>query len=245
MALVANSIVDFVVPPRCAFCAASADSRLCCRLCEAIIPRNEIACPRCANPVPSRLPDGVCCGACQTREPPFRAAAAPLLYEFPIDEAIKAIKFRRHLFYLPVFADLLADVVRQRFSNVDLLVPVPLHRTRHALRGFNQATELCRIVGRRCGLPVAGNVRRVRATKPQSGLTASERRGNLRKAFAVSGPVSGPVSRPVSRQPRFHRPLIIDDVMTTGETCRSLSNVLLAAGADEVCVLTIARAQSD
>ena len=181
----------------------------------------------------SEPPDGVYCAACQAREPPFVEAAAPLLYEFPVDAAIKALKFRRHLFYLPVFADLLTDAMQRRFSATDVLVPVPLHHTRHVLRGFNQATELCKIVSRRSGLPVAGNVRRVRATKTQSGLTAEERSRNLRNAFAVSGPLT------------YRQPLVIDDVMTTGETCRELSSVLLRAGADEVRVLTIARARVD
>lgn len=156
---------------------------------------------------------------------------APLLYEFPVDAAIKALKFRRQLYYLPVFANLLAAAVEQAFPDVDGLVPVPLHHWRHALRGFNQAHELCKIISLYTKIPISGGVRRARATKTQSGLSAVARRQNLRGAFALSG--------------RFglRYPLVIDDVMTTGETCGELAKTLLGAGAEKVSILTIARAR--
>lgn len=156
---------------------------------------------------------------------------APLLYAFPVDAAIKALKFRRQLFYLPVFATLLERSIAQSFTDIDALVPVPLHRWRHALRGFNQSLELCSALSRRTGIPVVRGVKRVRATKSQSGLTAQERRRNLQGAFSLSDRV------------RFCNLLLIDDVMTTGETCAEMSKMLLAAGAAKVQVLTIARAR--
>jgi predicted amidophosphoribosyltransferase len=71
----------------------------------------------------------------------------------------------------------------------------------------------------------------VRATKTQSGLTADERKRNLQNAFRVSGPLV------------IRRPVIVDDVMTTGETCNQLATTLLSAGAERVYVLTIARSE--
>lgn len=114
--------------------------------------------------------------------------------------------------------------------HADALLPVPLHPWRHAARGFNQALELARPLARRSGLPLLTITRRVRRTRPQTGLTAAERRRNLRGAFSVT-----------RRLPCRH-PLIVDDVMTTGETCSQLARVLLAAGAEDVSVLTAARA---
>lgn len=227
----AKIIVDILAPPVCAFCATPCDATLCCSRCAALLPRNEFACSRCANPLPHVQQADVWCAVCQVREPPFHGAAAPLLYEFPVDTAIKALKFRRQLFYVPVFGAILLKEFERRFSSCDGLVAVPLHRVRHAFRGFNQAHELCRIVRRRTGLPIAANVRRIRSTKVQSGLAADERSRNLRGAFAVKGLL------------RSRRPLIVDDVMTTGQTCSELARTLLKAGADEVSVLTIARAR--
>jgi len=176
------------------------------------------------------LPAGLCV-RCQVCEPPFAFALAPLLYEFPVDAAIKACKFRRQLFYLPVFGEFLFDAFEKHFSDVDALVAVPLHHWRHALRGFNQAEELCKYLHRRTGLPIAANIKRRRATATQSGLTFAERKHNLRNAFSVHGRL------------RSRHPLIVDDVMTTGETCKELAKLLLAKGAQKVSVLTIARAR--
>jgi len=225
-----TNVLGLIAPLNCVFCSAAAGGGRCCDRCNALIRKNSIACRRCASPMQS-LPAGLC-GRCQAHAPPFAVAMAPLLYEFPVDTAIKACKFRRQLFYLPVFGNFLFDALEEHFTDVDALVAVPLHRWRHALRGFNQAEELCKFLHRRTGLAVVANVRRRRATATQSGLTAEERRKNLRHAFSVRGRL------------RSRRPLIVDDVMTTGETCKELAKLLLAKGAEKVSVLTIARARS-
>lgn len=173
---------------------------------------------------------GVYCPACQQTLPPFTLARAPFVYDFPVDAALKAIKFKRQLHYVSAFASILLRTLERDFSAADALLPVPLHRWRHAKRGFNQATELCNFLQRDTGLQVLRNVRRNRATKPQTGLNAVERRRNLKRAFSVEGDVS---ERNI---------LIVDDVITTGETCKALATALLNAGAADVGVLTVARA---
>lgn len=220
--------LDFAIPPFCVFCSTACASGLCCDGCSALLPRNKTACCRCANPMPTL--SAAVCGHCQTCPPPFQSAVAPLLYAFPVDAAIKALKFRRQLYYLPVFGKLLVDAAAQNFPDVDGLVPVPLHHWRHALRGFNQALELCNIVSRCSKIPIVRGVKRTRATKIQSGLSADERRHNLRDAFCLPGRL------------RIRHPLVVDDVMTTGATCGELAKMLLTAGAEKVSVLTIARA---
>jgi ComF family protein len=135
------------------------------------------------------------------------------------------------LFYLPVFGKFLQETVERCFADSEILVPVPLHRLRHAQRGFNQAEELCEQLVSRVPLPVATDVRRIRITKSQSGLSAEDRHKNVDGAFAAGHAVRG------------RRALIVDDVMTTGQTCGALAATLLRAGASEVSVLTIARAR--
>ncbi len=77
-----------------------------------------------------------------------------------------------------------------------------------------------------------GNVRRTKFTKPQTGLDAAERRRNMKAAFEVRGALG------------FRHPLVIDDVITTGETCGELAGTLRRAGAERVSVLAVARAVS-
>lgn len=176
------------------------------------------------------MPRGVACGECQRRPPPYDTTFAPFAYEFPVDAAIKSLKFRRQLYLVPALATLVLPWLDRRVSCYDALVPVPLHRLRHAARGFNQAGELAAWLGRRTGLRVADGVRRRLRTRPQSTLAAAERRRNVRGAFELVGPLPGA------------RVLLVDDVITTGETCRELARLLRARGAGEIGVLAIARA---
>jgi ComF family protein len=118
-------------------------------------------------------------------------------------------------------------------EHIDALLPMPLHWRRHAARGFNQAMEIARPLMAATGLPLVTSVARQRSTPYQSGLSASQRRRNLDAAFVAKGAVT------------YRHVLIVDDVITTGETCRQLALVLLEAGAERVSALAIARAQRD
>jgi ComF family protein len=216
-------------PDRCVFCGSEAPGWLCVN-CRWDLPHVPNPCGRCNQPVRVPGPVNQDCAACQVSPPPFYRARAALLYAFPVDAALKSLKFGHALYYVPAFAELLFAQFLQSFESADALVPVPLHHWRYAGRGFNQAAELCRPLSRAAGLPIVANVRRVLRTPPQTGLDAEARRRNLHAAFAVSGRLG------------CSYPLIVDDVMTTGETCRQLARVLLDAGAVTVGVLTVARA---
>jgi ComF family protein len=122
-----------------------------------------------------------------------------------------------------------------------LVIPVPLHRSRHAQRGFNQARLLARQAlrvlrkthpGWRLTL-APGTLMRLRATESQAGLTPHQRRLNLRGAFSVSNPAAV-AGRHV---------LVVDDIMTTGATARAAAQALLRANAASVWVATLSRAR--
>jgi len=112
----------------------------------------------------------------------------------------------------------------------ELLVPVPLHAERIRERGFNQAIEIARIVGRRMQIPVAARAAvRYRATPPQVDLPREQRLRNLRGAFSVEIP------------PGIRHVALVDDVVTTGATTSELARVLKRAGAETVEAWAIAR----
>lgn len=226
------SVIKNILPHSCAFCADKNDGRKICRRCTGTLPWNDTFCECCGQPVVSSLPPGVRCAACQRRVPAYAKVRSPLHYAFPVDNALKAMKFRRHLVYVPAFASLLLPVLEADFAECDAMVAVPLHRWRHITRGFNQAVELCSELKARTNLPIVENAIRIRPTKNQSGLTSAMRKKNLRGAFAIRGKLSA----------RY--PLIIDDVITTGATCEHLARALLDAGAEKVGVLTVARSSA-
>lgn len=220
------------MPLRCVFCGTRTrppEKRICTD-CHSELPWIRSACARCGQPVTSELPHGVHCGACQQHPPPFQATVAPLLYEFPVDAGLKALKFGRRLHYAPAFGELLMAEMHRLSPDIDALLPVPLHWRRQAVRGFNQATELSKSISESAALPIVSCATRRRATSFQSGLAASERKRNLQHAFVVRKKLD------------FRHVLIVDDVVTTGETTRQLAAALLKGGVKKLSVLAVARA---
>ncbi len=220
------------MPRCCVFCGVRRRHQQppICRACDSDLPWLREQCPTCARPLAAKPSAGVVCAECQDRPPPFEAAVAPLGYEFPVDAAIRLFKFHRRLHYADAFGELLCRSLEELPGDIDALLPVPLHWLRHGTRGFNQAAEICRPLQRVSGLPLVGNVARRRRTPYQSGLGARQRRRNLAGAFEVRGAIQA------------RHVLLVDDVITTGETCSQLARELLAHGADKVSVLAVARA---
>lgn len=222
-----------LLPPRCVFCGAATPvtRRAICRGCDGDLVRNEPSCRACALPLPGR--SDAHCGRCQKGRGAFRVVLAPYIYAFPLDAAIKAFKFRRRLWYAPAFAELLEASLASLPKDIDAVQPVPLHRWRQLFRGFNQARELALPVAGRLGVPLIDTVRRCRHTPYQSGLSALKRRRNLRQAFRVRGRIDA------------RHILLVDDVLTTGTTCRQIASLLRRHGVRRVSVLALARALAD
>lgn len=171
------------------------------------------------------------CPACQRQPRAFDAAFAAFLYAAPGRQALQGLKYGARFHEARWLAEGLADALRQRGLPLpQRLIPVPLHRGRLLRRGYNQAQELARPLGKALGIPVTpGLARRLRATPDQIGLSAAQRRRNLRGAFAVSTALAG-----------LHVALL-DDVMTTGATLEELARVCKAAGATRVEAWALAR----
>ena len=223
-------VLNTLLPRYCGLCGAAAEGRSLCPACFADLPRIRDACYRCGSPLDGPPAADLPCGLCQRSPPGFTRAFAPLHYRPPIDRVIHAYKFGGRLQLAPTLAAIVSPWFTANAGRFDALVPVPLHRWRHARRGFNQAAEIARQLFPAGGLQICRRVVRRRATKPQPGLDSIERRRNLRGAFAVRGRLES------------RHPLIIDDVMTSGATCDELARTLIDAGAETVGVLAIARA---
>ena len=157
----------------------------------------------------------------------------PAAYEFggPLAEAIRRFKYEGRVDYALVLGKLLARHAEVYRGRIDEVVPLPLHPRRRRERGFDQARLLARPVAEALGVPLRLHLSRVRETAVQASLDAWHRASNVRGAFA---------SRPLPRRPRA---LLIDDVYTTGATMRAAGGALYAAGAGNVRVLALAKAE--
>lgn len=177
------------------------------------------------------------CELCRRVRPRFRKAAAYGAYEGALRDLLHVFKYQRVRPAARLLAGLLSEAIAAAgIAGPFLLIPVPLAAGKQRVRGFNQAEEIARAFMRL--RPDAGiqldtaSLVRARETVSQTGLTRHQRQANLRGAFAVSR----------RERIRGHKILLVDDVMTTGATAGECARVLLRAGADEVFVVTVARA---
>jgi len=197
-----------------------------CEACWRELPRNQLACSRCALPLSA---PAVACATCVRREPPFQLTLAPLQYHAPISTLVPRLKFHQDLAAGRLLAELFCRNTVD-FDRPDVLVPVPLHAARLRKRGFDQALELAKMIAKRKAIPLCTDLlSRTRNTSAQSYLDAGQRRHNLKNAFVVNDrAMPGHVA-------------LVDDVMTTGTTVRECARALLKAGVKRVDIWVIAR----
>lgn len=221
-----KALVDLFYPQRCVGCGVRASDLLCAGCYEALPFIGPPVCRRCGLPTAFDTP---VCEGCKGRDLFFDASRAPLRYEGVGKEIVHTLKYRGYLTVAPRLAGpLMANAVRGA-GHFGTVVPVPLHRSRMARRGFNQAAVLAREVAGGIGAHVEDVLRAVRGTRDQVELSAAERRSNVRGAFRAESRVRG-------------RVLLVDDVLTTGATLSECARVLKEAGAGEVHALCLCRA---
>ena len=178
------------------------------------------------------------CKACRLVPPPFVKAVSYGTYQGRMKEAIHALKYDRLYAAAPRLGAMLAQAIGSLAAEAPseiLVVPVPLHKSKHTQRGFNQARVLAAHALKSLAAThpdwrltlAASSLVRLRATESQAGLTPRMRRMNVRGAFKVSDPAA----------------VKARSILVTGATARAVSKALIDAGAAAVWVATLARAR--
>lgn len=222
-------LLRHLLPRHCVACGTASGERNLCPVCLAGLPRISHGCTLCG--ISLSLKSDAVCGVCLNRNPPWRQGIAALDYCFPVRQLVCRFKFQRDFASGQVLGqELLAMLARTAPPLPDSIIPVPLHRLRHFKRTFNQAEVLARQMAGGLQLPLDyTSLRRVRGTAAQSGLNASERKKNIRGAF-------------VCNRLRHEHVALVDDVMTTGTTLAECARAVRRAGAHQVSVWVVARA---
>ena len=214
MSKLVDGILDIFFPPRCAFCRRRlrpGENGL-CRRCEAELPW----CDPARKPGPAFV-DAVC---------------SPLQYRDSVRDALHRYKFSGVTAYAGVFGRLVADCVRENLAGeYDLISWVPLSSERLAERGYDQAMLIALAAALELDDVAVETLRKTRNTAPQS-LTANagERRANIAGAYEVLDP----------ELVRNRRVLLIDDIITTGNTVSECARILGLAGAESVVCASVA-----
>lgn len=239
---IADAVLNLVYPDRCLACSMPVVRQQDCGLCAQCWQKTlrlEIThpfCPSCGIPYQTFGGDeDHLCGSCSSEMPSFSGARSFGYYTGELRMLVHNLKFNRRRNLSRLLSPLLAQTFVNNWhrSEVDLIVPVPLHPRRRRERGFNQAAVLAHGLSRLLAVPMSESALcRVSYTLPQVGLTDLERIQNVRRAFAARN----------SQTFSGRRILLLDDVMTTGATVRSACKALLEGGALRVSVLTLARA---
>jgi ComF family protein len=233
-------LIDTFYPPSCIACGASlAGTEGLCPACWRQMPfLSKPVCERYGTPLPIEFGDARMGGASLsplaiTDPPVFGRARAVARYDGVARELVHALKYGDRTELAEIMGGWMAREGQELLSNADRLIPVPLHFFKLWRRKFNQASLLADALSKRTGLPVAHEtLRRVRATRPQVGLTRTERAVNLEKAFAVNERGMLDITG--------RRIVLIDDVMTTASTANVAARTLLKAGAASVDLLVFA-----
>jgi len=209
-----NHLIELFLPAHCLICTLKSDNKLICLHCQQALIKERTCCQSCALPLSQSQTH---CGGC----------------------LIKGFKYSKQLLNGEALAELLALSLLYNFSSaelskVDYLIPVPLYKKKHRQRGFNQAQLIAQLLAKKFSIPLLNKaVERVKHTNVQEGLSVKKRKRNLHNAFSVN--------KEESQKLAGRHIVIIDDVVTTGATVNSLSQVLLEAGVKHIDVWCICR----
>ena len=213
---VLNFILDLLYPPKCAFCR------------RLLRDGENGACRACLRKLPY-VPGG------ERREKIKNVSRCivPLYYRDAVRESLLRYKFEGITAYKDIYAELIADAVRDSGEAFDLITWAPLSKKRLKKRGYDQTELIARALSARLGLPCVRTLEKVRDNPPQSSLDDErERKKN------VSG-----VYRCIDMDAvRGKKLLFVDDIVTSGSTLAECAGVLKSCGAESVIAAAAASA---
>jgi len=237
-----QSLIKTLYPPQCVMCdtLTEVDFAL-CGACWGQTPFIDgLCCDGCGTPLPGHgdPEPGVLCDDCMTIARPWSHGRSAMIYKDKARRFVLALKHGDRTDLVRAAGPWLARAGRDIITPDSMIAPVPLHRFRLLKRKYNQAALLSgqvALVTKADHVPDA--LIRVKKTQPLDGHTIDQRFAALDQAIIVNPKRA--------EQIKGRRVVIVDDVMTTGATFAASAQALLDAGADDVCVLALARVAKD
>ncbi len=232
-----NTFIDIIYPRRCPICGDIVKPRgeLICPPCKSKLkPIEEPRCKKCSKPIESEEEEY--CHDCGTKHHHYIKGYALWVYDSVMKKSIADFKFHGRREYSDFYIDEITKKYGMEICGIapDVLVPVPVHKSKQIQRGYNQADILARDIGRKLNIAVLSHLlQRDKKTQPQKSLNDKERLKNLEKAFTYSHKESNKFPGTI------HKVMLIDDIYTTGSTIEACTNIILQNGIDEVYFLSV------
>jgi ComF family protein len=214
----------------CILCHSNGQAPI-CQLCERSLNKinRSTSCYRC---LASRSSNHLLCSDCLTNPIYFTRVIAGYKYATPLTNLVAALKYQGRIDYSSALSYLLLKGITPELHELPAaIIPVPLHPQKQKSRGFNQVHELIRGICATYPQLRLIQALRIRLTPAQVSLTRSARSHNLAGAFYCPTNLTN------------LKVALIDDVVTTATTCNELAKACLSAGAKEVEVWCLMRAQ--
>lgn len=234
MKSIKNFLLDLLFPRFCISCGK--EGEYVCQDCLCLIEILEYQyCPICQK----RTMEGKTCKNCQ-RKTKLNGLFIAVAYKNPlVKKLISQFKYKP---YLKELCPILCSLIITHFSfssnnafNIlkqEILVPVPLHRKRFKIRGFNQAEEIAKHLSAKLNLAFYNDVLiKIKSTPAQVGLSSEQREKNIKGTFICQK----------ADKIKGGKILLVDDVYTTGATMEECAKILKQAGAREVWGIAVAR----
>ena len=202
-----------------------------CVLCGKVLEKEELdLCRHCRTHVEI-------CGLPKEKLPFLDSWLALWYYEGNVRRSLLRYKFQGRQSYAGSYGRLLAmKLLREERANYDCITYIPISDQRRRKRGFDQVELLANEVSAQLGIPCVMSMKKVRHNRPQSGIVGhAQRRANVLGAYQVVD----------AKGLQGKKILLLDDIVTTGATAGEAARVLLTAGAAEVHLAVIARANHE
>ncbi|WP_051200845.1 ComF family protein [Butyrivibrio sp. XPD2002] len=230
-----EGVISILYPRRCPVCdeIVGQGKGLIHPECRKIIkPAGRIICMKCGKPLGD--PDKEYCPDCEKTKHYFDRGFGIFRYR-SISGSVYRFKYSGRREYADFYAEAAANYLGEaiRSMHADAIIPVPMYRKKQRKRGYNQAEEFARALGKQFDIPVINDmVIRVRDTVPMKLLDASQRRSNLKKAFNIS-----------ENDVEFKCIILVDDIYTTGSTIDELARGFRRHGVNRIFFVTLAIGQ--
>lgn len=222
-------------PPRCLVCGSLSEEVLCGKCFAQLKFIKPPMCELCGKPYDELAHAAPICSDCRSIKRWFDRCRCAVRYEGVAREMVHRLKYNGERRLSSEMAKLMVELLNDFPWQIDLVVPVPLHRKRLRERGFNQAELIAELLSEQIGVPMDSAVLiRTKETKPQFDLQPKERLGNVRGAFELAE-ASAVADKII---------LIVDDVMTIGATLNECARTLRKGKPKAVYAVAFARAVS-